>query len=152
MTCARYAKKHDLLNTQGWKRFQQLAKKDGRYIRMIHNALSEYAGTNAVKTTKKERIVKFGYQVPTHLRDAYKLGKENGNTKWAEAIRVEVNKLKEYDVFEAMAEGARAPEGYSQIPLHWVFDNNLTVSQKTTNHEQQQPPGRTTAATPTQGQ
>ena len=30
--------------------------------------------------------------------------------------------MKEYDVFEAMAEGARSPEGYSCIPLHWVFD------------------------------
>ena len=30
--------------------------------------------------------------------------------------------MKEYDVFQAMAEGAGAPEGYSRIPLHWVFD------------------------------
>ena len=30
--------------------------------------------------------------------------------------------------------------------------DNLTASRKTTNHEHQQPPGRTTAATPTQGQ
>ena len=92
------------------------------YIRLIHNVLSEYASTNAAKTTKKERIIKFGYQVSSNLQDAYKLDKENGNSKWAEAIQVEVNKLKEYDVFEAMAEGARAPEGYSHIPLHWVFD------------------------------
>ena len=35
---------------------------------------------------------------------------------------MEVNKLKEYDVFEAMVEGARAPDGYSRIPLYWVFD------------------------------
>ena len=65
---------------------------------------------------------KFGYQVPRNLQDAYKLDKENGNSKWAAAIRVEVNKLKAYDVFEAMTEGSRAPEGYSRIPLHWVFD------------------------------
>ena len=82
---------------------------------------SEYASANAAKSTK-ERITKFGYQVPRNLQDAYKLDKENGNSKWAEAIRVEVNKLKEYDDFEAMAEGARAQEGYSRIPLHWVFD------------------------------
>ena len=30
--------------------------------------------------------------------------------------------MKEYDVFQAMAEGAGALEGYSRIPLHWVFD------------------------------
>ena len=88
---------------------------------MIHNALTEYAGTNAAKTTK-DRITKFGYQVPCNLQDAYKLDVVNGNSKWAEAIRVEVNKLKDYDVFLAMAEGAEAPEGYSRIPLHWVFD------------------------------
>ena len=31
VSCARYAKENDLLNTQGWKRFQQLVKKDGRF-------------------------------------------------------------------------------------------------------------------------
>ena len=69
-----------------------------------------------------EQIIKFGYQVPRNLRDAYNLGTKDGNNKWAEAIRVEVNKLKEYDVFQAMAEGVGAPEGYSRIPLHWVFN------------------------------
>ena len=70
---------------------------------MIHNAFSEYASANATKTTNKERITKFGYQVPRNLQDTYKLDKENGNSKWAEVIQVEVNKLKEYDVFEAMS-------------------------------------------------
>ena len=60
--------------------------------------------------------------MPWNLCDAYKLDVENGNSKWTKAIRVEVNKLKEYGVFQAMAEGAGAPEGYSRIPLHWVFD------------------------------
>ena len=122
VSCARYAKEHNLLNTQGWKRFRQLAKKDGRYIRMIHNALTEYSSAKAAKTTSKENIVKFGYKVPWNLCDAYKLDIENGNSKWAKAIRVEVKKLKEYDVFQTMAEGAGAPEGYSRIPLHWVFN------------------------------
>ena len=35
---------------------------------------------------------------------------------------MEVNKLKEYDVFQALAEGAGVPEGYSCISLHWVFN------------------------------
>ena len=30
--------------------------------------------------------------------------------------------MKEYDVFQAMAEGAGVPEGYSCISLHWVFN------------------------------
>ena len=29
--------------------------------------------------------------------------------------------MKEYNVFQAMTEGVGAPEGYSCIPLHWVF-------------------------------
>ena len=89
---------------------------------MIHNALTEYASANAAKTTNKERLTKFGYQVPCNLQDAYKLDVENGNNKWADAIRVEVNNIKEYDVFHAMDEGAGVPEGYSHIPFHWVFD------------------------------
>ena len=54
VSCARYAKENNLLNTQGWKPFRQLAKKDGRYIRMIQNALSEYASANAAKTTTEK--------------------------------------------------------------------------------------------------
>ena len=30
--------------------------------------------------------------------------------------------MTEYDVFQAAAEGAGALEGYSRIPLHWVFN------------------------------
>ena len=43
VSCVRYAKEQDLLNTQGWKRFRQLAKRDVRYLRMIHNALTLYS-------------------------------------------------------------------------------------------------------------
>ena len=97
VSCARYAKEQDLLNTQGWKRFWQLTKKDIRYLRMIHNALTVYSTANAAKTTKGH-IIKFGYKVPRNLHNAYHLT-ENGNSKWAEAIRVDVNKLKKYNCY-----------------------------------------------------
>ena len=90
---------------------------------MIHNALANYPRANiSAATSTKEQTTKFGYQVPRNLRDAYNLDAENNNNKWTEAIRVELNKLKEYDVFQAMAEGVGALDGYSRIPLHWVFD------------------------------
>ena len=37
-TCAIYARDHKLLNTEGWKQFKRLAKKQKRMIRAINQS------------------------------------------------------------------------------------------------------------------
>ena len=116
ITCARYAKEHDLLNVQGWKRLRTYAERDGKYLRSNVNALQ------ADEIYIHQGKVKFGVRVPRNTREAYRLDKENGNQLWANAINKEINKMHEYRVFQVLPRGAASPEGYGRIPLHFVYD------------------------------
>ena len=49
----------------------------------------------------------------------------NGNTRWADARKLEFEKLKEYEVFCDKGDpkrGARYPAGYIKIRIHVVYD------------------------------
>ena len=116
ITCARYAKEHDLLEVQGWKRLRTYAERDGKYLRSNVNALQ------ADEIYIHRGKVKFGVRVPRNTKEAYRLDEENGNKLWAKAIDKEINKMKEYQVFQVLPRGAAPPEGYSRIPLHFVYD------------------------------
>ena len=42
----------------------------------------------------------FGFQVPNNYEHTVELGKENGNTKWQDAIDTEPTQIHEYEVFK----------------------------------------------------
>ena len=73
-TSAVYAKEHNLLNTQGWKK-------------------SKY------RQVRPSRKYKHGWEVPRDYTHAPKLDIHNGNNKWKEAIDLEIEQIKEYQVF-----------------------------------------------------
>ena len=73
-TCAVYAKEHDLLNTPGWKK-------------------SKY---RQVRTSRK---YKHGWEVPRDYTNAPQLDIHSGDNKWKEAIDLEIEQIKEYQVF-----------------------------------------------------
>ena len=116
ISCARYAKEHDLLDVQGWKRLRSYAERDGKYLRSNINTIQ------ADEIYIHRGKVKFGVRVPRNTREAFQLDEDNGNKLWAKAIEVEINKMKEYQVFQVLPRGAAPPEGYSRIPLHFVYD------------------------------
>ena len=70
--CAIYARDHKLLNTEGWKQFKQLAKKQKRMIRAINQS-------KLIQVRRSMRF-KFGYQVPRTYDKAIELDNKNGNT------------------------------------------------------------------------
>ena len=67
-----------------------------------------------------------------YLRDyahALQLDNQNGNNKWKDAIDLEIEQIKEYQVFKddgkAVSERDKignAPKGYQKIRVHFVFD------------------------------
>ena len=73
-TCAVYAKEHNLLNTPGWKK-------------------SKY------RQVRASRKYKHGWEVPRDYTHAPQLDIHNGNNKWKEAIDLEIEQIKEYQVF-----------------------------------------------------
>ena len=64
---------------------------------------------------------KFGVRVPRNIKEALVLGKENKNTLWIQAIKKEMNKIMEFEVFSIPKDG-KPPNGYKKIPCHMIFD------------------------------
>ena len=98
-TCAVFAKEHNLLNTPGGK----LLKKHARIAR---------------------RLI-----VPRDYAHALQLDIHNGNNKWKEAIDLEIEQIKEYQVFKDSGKAVydkkhitNAPKGHQKIRVHFVFD------------------------------
>jgi hypothetical protein len=64
---------------------------------------------------------KFGVQIPTSISHALRLDRMNGNNLWQEAIKKEMDQLKEYKTFRLPTDGDDLST-YQQIPYHMVFD------------------------------
>jgi hypothetical protein len=107
VTCAVYARENALLDLPGWKRFKSIAKREKKYLRMVNQA-------NSAKRYK------YGFQVPRYYEDAVHIDRFNGNTKWKEAVRLELDSVNSYNVF--IDKGSEIPADYRKIQLHLMFD------------------------------
>ena len=73
-TCAVYAKEHNLLNTPGWMK-------------------------SKFRQVRASRKYKHGWEVPRDYTHAPQLDNHNGNYKWKETIDLEIEQIKQYQVF-----------------------------------------------------
>ena len=92
ITCAVYAKKHDLLDTTGWKHLKRYAKTSKRLIRAVKQS--------RIHQVRASARYQHGFQVPRDYNDAMRLDKENGNTHWQDAMDLELTQIHEYKVFK----------------------------------------------------
>ena len=74
ITCEVYAKKHDLLDTTGWKHLKRYAKTSKRLIRAVKQS--------RIRQVRASARYQHGFQVPKDYNDAIRLDKENSNTHW----------------------------------------------------------------------
>ena len=72
ITCAVYAKKHDLLDTTGWKHLKKYAKTSKRLIRAVKQS--------RIRQVRASAQYQHGFQVSKDYNDAIRLDKENSNT------------------------------------------------------------------------
>ena len=114
ITVAMYAKQNDLLDTKGWGGLKKFIKNTKTLARMINQT--------RLKNFRNQPVYKYGRQVPRNHAEAIMIDEKNGNTKWQDAERLEVNQLMEYKSFESLGVGAPVPEGYNKIPCHFVYD------------------------------
>jgi hypothetical protein len=116
MTCAVYAREHDLLDVEGWKHFQNLAKHKKHFLCLVKQA--------KMKSYCQSLKYKFGYRIPKDYEEALKLDELNQNTKWEDATITEMSQLKEYECFiDAGIYGQdKPPDGHKKIRAHLVFD------------------------------
>ena len=121
-TCAKYAREKGLLRTPGWKHFRKIGKREKILIRQINQSKRQQ--------TRRAVKYKFGYQVPRTYDEAIEIDRRNGNTKFQDAVKLELQQIDDYDTFEdhGIAEIDKkgrcinGPKGYKRITVHLVFD------------------------------
>ena len=52
-----------------------------------------------LKSKRNTKRYKFGFEVPRNLADAIRLDKENKNTRWKDAMALELSQIMEYKTF-----------------------------------------------------
>ena len=119
ITCAVYAKKHDLLDTTGWKHLKRYAKTSKRLIRAVKQS--------RIRQVRASVRYQHGFQVPRDYNDAMRLDKENGNTHWQDAMDLELTQIHEYKVFKDTGKAkfhngkVVTPDGFQKIRVHFVY-------------------------------
>ena len=119
ITCAVYAKKHDLLDTTGWKHLKRYAKTSKRLIRAVKQS--------RIRQVRASVRYQHGFQVPKDYNDAMRLDKENGNTHWQDAMDLELTQIHEYKVFKDTGKAkfhngkVVTPDGFQKIRVHFAY-------------------------------
>ena len=114
ITVALYAEANNLLKTSGWKRLSAFTKKKKIIARMANQA--------KLKNFRNRPIYKYGEQIPRNHAEAVWIDEQNGNTRWQDSEKLEINQLLSYNSFKDLGLGAPIPEGYKRIPAHFVYD------------------------------
>ena len=72
----------------------------------------------------------FGFLIPKDYKQALQLDEQNGNSKWYDATKLEMNQINEYKVFQDHGKAkydpksrkvSNAPNGYQKIRVHLIF-------------------------------
>ena len=121
VTCAAYARENDLLALEGWCRFRSLVKKDEVLARTIKQS--------KIRQVRRSQTYMFGYLIPRNYMEAMQFDSENKNSKWYDAIKLEMESMLEYKVFkkwnkailEKHKKVTNPPKGYHGIKVHLVF-------------------------------
>ena len=97
--CAQYAKRNGLLDAPGWKRCRTITKNEKKMMRMINQA--------KLSSFRRAPIYQFGYKVPSSPQEAIRLDEENNNTRWQDAMALEMEQLQEYEIFTDLGKAPR---------------------------------------------
>ena len=114
VSCAIYAKKNNLLEEEGWKRFKRLARRQKKLIRLLNQA--------KLKSYRNRKVYKFGVLVPRDHNHAMEIDTRNGNKNWHNAEKLELSQLEEYDTFIDKGKGIDKVDEYKKIKVHFVYD------------------------------
>ena len=108
ITCAVYAKKHDLLDTTGWNHPKRYAKISKRLIRAVKQSW--------ICQVRASARYQHGFQVPKDYNDAIRLDKENSNTHWQDAMDLELTGKAQFHNGKAVT-----PDGFQKIRVHFIY-------------------------------
>ena len=58
---------------------------------------------------------KYGFEIPKNFKHTVKIDKQNGNTLWQDATKLELESMAAYDVFKDLGYNAVPPLKYKKI-------------------------------------
>ena len=107
----------NVLALEGWHRFRNFAKKD----KVLAMAIKQ----SKIRQVRRSQTYMFGYLIPRNDMEAMQFGSENKNSKWHEAIKLEMESMLEYKVFKKWDKAIldkhkkvmNAPKGYHRIKV-----------------------------------
>jgi hypothetical protein len=116
VTCAIYAKDNGLLDSPGWKQFKSIAKRQNTLTRMVNQA--------KLKSYNSAPKFKSGFQIPRHYAEAIRFDERNKNSKWQDAMLLELQQISEYDTFINLGHhsSVKVPTDHKKIRVHFVYD------------------------------
>ena len=116
VTVAIYAKKHDLLSKKGWCDLPGIKKLICTQKKIIRAA--NQAKLHSFRTAP---IFMYGFQVPRNHAQALELDAANGNTRWQDTEKLELDQIDECDTFLDKGKDGGPGLGYKRINVHFVY-------------------------------
>ena len=122
VTCAEYAKKHDLLHLDGGKRLKHISKNQKQLTRAIHQS--------KITQVRRSAVYQFGFLIPKDYKQPLQLDEQNGNSKWYDATKLEMDQINKYKAFQDHGKAqhdpksrnvSNSPNGYQKIRVHLIF-------------------------------
>ena len=122
VTCAAYAKEHNLLHLPEWNKLKHIAK----YQKPLTRAINQ----TKIRQVRRSATYQFGHLIPRDYKHALESDKLNGNSRWYDATKKEFDQINDYHVFidygrakyDPKTKGiTNAPQGYQKINGYLVF-------------------------------
>jgi hypothetical protein len=79
-----------------------------------------WALVSLLENKLKVLFYQFGIQVPRNVKQAYELDNQNGNTKWADAMKEQIDSLQKFNKFKDMGKIPFLAD-HKKIIVHFVF-------------------------------
>jgi hypothetical protein len=93
-------------------------------IRRANTSSSKKKLSRNARNARRETREKFGIRIPNNIQEALEFDRQNGNTKWGDAIQKELAALQRLDCFEFIAPDTtlHKSDGWQYAPMHMIFD------------------------------
>ena len=126
VTCAAYAKEHNLLHLPEWNKLKHIAKHQKTLTRAINQT--------KIRQVRRLATHQFGYLIPRDYKHALELDKINGNSRCYDATKKELDQINDYQVFidhgigQSVAGGHVTPDPIDSIYSGVVSTRSLRLS------------------------
>ena len=79
-------------------------------------------GKQRRKPFKEKPRYKYGVKIPQNVKEALEFDKENGNNKWAEAMKLEIQSLNDLECCEFQPKDYSPAKGYQKTTLMMIMN------------------------------